>query len=247
LRFFAAADAMVLGVPWLDVALAVLAMAFGGVLQASVGLGFALASIPLIALVNTTFIPGPIILAGMVMVVVIALRNRETIDPNEIGIGVAGLAAGTALGAVGLALIPPAMARPAFGALILIAVLASLLSPPVRLTRGSLLAAGAASGVVGTMAGLHGVPLGLVYQHEDPARARVMLSTFFIPATLISLAALALLGRFGQRELLLGLVLVPGPLLGLVLAPWVARRLDRRRTRYAILAIAGISGALLLT
>ena len=73
-----------------------------------------------------------------------------------------------------------------------------------------------------------------------------MLSTFFIPATLISIAALALLGRFGQRELLLGLMLVPGPLVGLAVAPHVTRFLDRRRTRYAILAIAAISGVLLL-
>ena len=65
-------------------------------------------------------------------------------------------------------------------------------------------------------------------------------------AALISIVALALLGRFGQRELLLGVILVPGPLIGLAVAPRVTRYLDRRRTRYAILAIAAISGGLLL-
>jgi uncharacterized membrane protein YfcA len=108
------------------------------------------------------------------------------------------------------------------------------------------MAAGTAAGVIGTMVGMHGPPLGLIYQNEDPSRARVMLSTFFIPATAISISALALLGRFGTRELGLGLLLVPGPLLGLALAPLVRGYLDRRITRFAILAIAAISGALLL-
>jgi len=237
---------VILGVTWSAVALASLAMVLGGVIQASVGLGFALAAIPIIAVIETAFIPGPIMLAGMVMVIVIALRNRAVIDRAEIGIGVAGLAFGTALGAAGLSLIPPAWSRPAFGILILVAVFVSVAIPPPRLSHGKLLTAGAASGVMGTMVGLHGPPLGLVYQNEDPARTRVMLSTFFIPGTLISISALALLGRFGQREILLGLLMIPGPLVGLALAPLVARHLDRTRTRYAILAIAAVSGALLL-
>ena len=191
---------MILGVSWVALLLALLAMALGGVIQASVGLGFALIAIPLIALIEPAFIPGPIILAGMVMVVLIAGRNWSTIDRGEIAIGVGGLAAGTVLGAAGLWLIPPAWSRPAFGLMIIVAVVVSLAAPPLRLTRANLLAAGAASGVMGTMVGLHGPPLGLVYQYEDPARARVMLSTFFIPATLISLAALALLGRFGSAN-----------------------------------------------
>jgi len=237
---------MILGISWLALLLASLAMVLGGIIQASVGLGFALAAIPLIALVESAFIPGPIILAGMVMVIVVAIRGRADIDGGEIGFGVFGLAIGTAIGALGLWLIPAAWARPVFGLVILAAVAVSLFAPPIRLSRGSLIAAGAASGVMGTMVGLHGPPLGLVYQNEPPPRTRLMLSTFFIPATLISLAALALLGRFGQRELLLGLLLVPGPLIGLALAPLVARFLDRTRTRYAILAIAAVSGALLL-
>ncbi|MGH7006230.1 MAG: sulfite exporter TauE/SafE family protein [Alphaproteobacteria bacterium] len=237
---------MILGVSWLALALATLAMVLGGVIQASVGLGFALASIPLIALIETAFIPGPIILAGTIMVILIAVRGRADIHRGEIGIGVVGLAIGTAAGALGLWLIPPAWSRPVFGLVILAAVAVSLFAPPIRLDRGTLLAAGTASGVMGTMVGLHGPPLGLVYQNEPPARARLMLSTFFIPGTLISMVALALLGRFGVREILLGLMLVPGPLLGLALAPLVARHLDRKRTRYAILAIAAISGALLL-
>ncbi len=237
---------MILGVPWPDLALASLAMALGGVVQASVGLGFALVAIPLIALINTDFIPGPIIFAGMILVILIAVRGRAMIDRTEIGFGIAGLAVGTVLGAIGLSLIPPTSSRLVFGILILAAVLASAIAPPIRLSRGALLAAGATSGVVGTMVGLHGPPLGIVYQNEDPARARIMLSTFFIPATLISLAALALLDRFGSREVLLGVMLVPGPLLGLAMAPMAAGHLDRQRTRFAILAIAAASGALLL-
>jgi hypothetical protein len=130
-------------------------------------------------------------------------------------------------------LIPPSAARPVFGVLILAAVAASLFAPPLRLTPLNLFVAGTVSGITGTMVGLHGPPMGLVYQNEPPPRTRLMLSTFFIPATIIAVVALAILGRFGWRDL------------GLA-ARYVARYLDRRRTRYAILAIAAVSGALLL-
>lgn len=237
---------MILGVAWTSVMLASLAMALGGLIQASVGLGFALAAIPLIALVETAFIPGPIMMAGMFLVVVIAWRGAARIDRAEIGFGFGGLVAGTAIGAFGLWLVPPDSARLVFGILILVAVLISAFAPPLLLTRRNLVFAGTASGIVGTMVGMHGPPLGLVYQGQEPWRARLMLSAFFVPAVAISLAALALLGRFGLRELGLGLLLVPGALVGLAAAPLAAPHMDRRRTRYAILAIAGISGALLL-
>ena len=237
---------MILGVTWYALLVATFAMMLGGIVQASVGLGFALAAIPIIALVETAFIPGPIILAGMVMVLVFAYRNRKDIDRREIGISVIGLVVGTVIGALGLWLIPPNAARPVFGFLILAAVAASLFAPPIKLTPLNLLAASAVSGISGTMVGLHGPPMGLVYQNEPPPRTRLMLSTFFIPATIIAVIALAILGRFGWRDLGLTAILTPGALLGLFAARYVARYLDRRRTRYAILAIAGISGGLLL-
>jgi hypothetical protein len=62
----------------------------------------------------------------------------------------------------------------------------------------------------------------------------------------LSVAALAAVGLFGRQELALGLLLLPGVGIGYATAPLVARFLDRRRLRIAILTISGGSAVALL-
>ena len=163
----------------------------------------------------------------MVMVLVFVFQRRKDIHRKEIGLSVIGLVIGTVVGAIGLWLIPPSAARPVFGLLILAAVAASLFAPPIKLTPLNLLLASTVSGVSGTMVGLHGPPMGLVYQNEPPPRTRLMLSTFFIPATIIAVIALAILGRFGWRD---SATAISRRRCWVFVARFVARYLDRRRT-----------------
>ena len=51
-----------------NMAIAVAIMAMGSALQASVGIGLALLVVPLLALVDQSFIPGPMLLAGVMLV-----------------------------------------------------------------------------------------------------------------------------------------------------------------------------------
>ena len=59
----------------------------------------------------------------------------------------------------------------------------------------------------------------------------------------MSLAALAIVGRFGLSELGWALWLVPGVLVGFALSARVTRWLDAGRTRQAVLIVAALSGA----
>ena len=56
------------------------------------------------------------------------------------------------------------------------------------------------------------------------ARVRGTLSSLFLIGTIISLAALSLVGRFGREELRLTLALLPGALFGFVSAGSTASR-----------------------
>ena len=116
----------------------------------------------------------------------------------------------------------------------------------VRVGRVALLVGGTASGVLGTMAGVHGPPIALVLQHEPPERLRGMLCAFFTVGCAISLAALASIGVFGVAEFGVSLELLPGVAVGLALAPIIAGRIDRRRARIAVLAISALSALALL-
>jgi hypothetical protein len=148
---------------------------------------------------------------------------------------------GTAVGASGLSLVAPASLTKLFALLILVVVLVSLIGTGVRVSRRALLAGGGAAGVMGTMVGIHGPPIALVFQNAEPAQARAMLGAFFAVGYATSVIALFAVGLFGRQELTVGLLLLPGVGIGYATAPLVGRFVDRRRLRIAILTISGAS------
>ena len=221
-------------------------MAIGSALQAAVGLGLALFVVPLLALIDVRLIPGPMLLASVALAVVMAHRGRAAIDRRELTLALVGLCVGTAIGAWGLSLVAPASLTKLFALVILAVVLVSLLGTGIRVSRGALLAGGGAAGIMGTMVGIHGPPIALVFQNAEPAQARAMLGAFFAVGYMLSVAALAVVGLFGRQELAFGLFLLPGVGIGYAIGPFVARLLDRGRLRIAILAISGASAVVLL-
>jgi uncharacterized membrane protein YfcA len=226
--------------------LASLVMAIGAALQAAVGLGLALFAVPLLALIDVRLIPGPMLLASVALAVIMAHRERSAIDRRELILSLIGLGIGTAVGACCLSLVAPASLTRLFALMILVAVLVSLLAKEVRISPGALLAGGGAAGIMGTMVGIHGPPIALVFQNAEPAQARAMLGAFFAVGYTMSVVALAAVGQFGRQELALGVLLLPGVGIGYATAPFLARFLDRRRLRIAILTIAGASAVVLL-
>ena len=221
--------------------LATLVMAIGAALQAAVGLGMALFVVPLLALIDVRLIPGPVLLASVALAVMMAYRGRAAINRRELTLSLVGLCMGTAVGAWGLSLVAPASLTKLFALLILVAVLVSLIGTGVRVSRGALLAGGGAAGVMGTMVGIHGPPIALVFQNAEPAQARAILGAFFAVGYATSVIALFAVGLVGRQELTVGLLLLPGVGIGYATAPLVGRFVDRRRLRIAILTISGAS------
>jgi hypothetical protein len=237
---------MLQGLNLLAASVAIATMAIGSAFQAAVGIGMALFVVPVLALVDPGFIPGPMLLAGSLLAAITAYRERDAIDSGGLAVTLLGLAAGTVAGALFLRLATgPQMPR-VFGMAILAGVLISVAGPTITTNTISLLLGGAAAGVTGTMAGIHGPPIALVFQRADPRVARAMLGAVFTVAYLESIAALALVGLFGPPELKRAIVLLPGVAIGPAVAPWARRFIDRDRLHVAILGVAAISGAVLV-
>ena len=226
--------------------LAIAVMALGSTFQAALGIGLALFVVPILALVDPAFIPGPMLLAGTVLAAMTAYRERDAIERRGLAISLLGLAAGTIAGAIALRLASGPYVPRVFGALILIAVIISAVGLKITMTARSLVLGGGVAGLMGTMVGIHGPPISLVFQNAEPRVARAMLGAFFTVAYLISVATLALFGLFGEAELGRTVVLLPGVAIGLALAPLTRRFVDRDRLRIAILGVAAISGILLI-
>jgi uncharacterized protein len=230
----------------LEFAAATLIMAMGSAFQAAVGLGLALLVVPLLALIDTGFVPGPMLFAGIALTLATAYRDRAEIDRVMLGRSLVGLAIGTGVGAVALKFIAAAYLSKLFGALILSAVLVSAALPRLTVTRRVLFAGSTLSGIMGTMAGVHGPAIALVLQDREPAQVRAMLGGFFAVGYIMAVALLAVLGIFGRRELMLGMALLPGVCIGYLVAPAISKFIDTRVLRIAILAVSAVSAVLLL-
>ena len=72
-------------------------------------------------------------------------------------------------------------------------------------------------------------------------RLRGTLAGYFIGGTLVSLSALAVIGRFGREELRLSLFLIPGTVLGYFMSRPAAAYLDAGYTRIAVLVVSALA------
>jgi uncharacterized membrane protein YfcA len=221
-------------------------MAIGSAFQASVGIGLALFVVPVLAIVDQSFIPGPMLLAGVMLALLTAYRERTAIDVPALRGSLSGLAIGTVVGALTLKFASGPNLDKAFGGLVLLAVLLSVSGYKFNATPRSLMFAGGAAGVMGAMVGIHGPPISLVFQNTEPRVARAMLGAFFSIAYLGAVAALAGFGLFGIPHLVRAGILMPGVAIGVVAAPLLARHIDAKRLRLIILCIAASSGVTLL-
>ncbi len=80
-----------LGVSPLVFITAVVIMGIGSACQASVGIGLALFVSPLLALLEPRFIPGPMLLAGVLLAGATAYRERGVLEARSLGISLVGL------------------------------------------------------------------------------------------------------------------------------------------------------------
>jgi hypothetical protein len=214
--------------------------------QASVGLGFALVAVPLLALVDLAFVPGPSLFVSLFLALAMTSVGRAAIDKIELLRIAAGVALGTAGGAVVLVFLRPENMAQLFGALILAAVAISLTGRQLPLTTANLIGAGTVSGIMGTLSGIHGPPLALVYQRSAPEKTRAMIAAIFLVAFAASLVALHLAGRFGWREAILGAALMPGLLLGYLLARRFLMFENPALFRTGVLLVAAVSAIALM-
>jgi uncharacterized membrane protein YfcA len=224
-----------------------LLMVAGALLQASVGFGIALFVVPPLILLNPAFVPGPMLFASLFLSGIMAFRGRGVIEPKRLGLAVAGLFLGTAAGALSLLVISADKWPKLFAVLILLAVGLSASGFHIPVTRRNSAVAGLLSGVMGTIAGIHGPPMALLYQKEPGNVVRANLAAFFSLAYVISLFALGMIGFFGIKELLIGLALAPGVVAGYLLARFCTSLLDRGNWLLAtILTVASLSAIALI-
>jgi uncharacterized membrane protein YfcA len=226
--------------------LATLAVTLGAAMQAAIGFGLNLFVVPVLAFLDPVFVPVPILFVSLLLSAAASYRLRTAIEWPRLGASIGGLLVGTLLAAALLTVFPASVMPRLLGAIVVLAVLTSAVGLSVRLTWVSLLAAGCVAGVMGTLAGLHGPPMALLYQQESGTRVRAALLPFLVAANGISLLALAVIGVVHRGHLRSTLILLPGVAVGFLVGPLLSRVLDAGHLRTAILVFSAASGLILL-
>lgn len=217
----------------------------GAFLQSGAGFGMALVAVPLLALIDPGFVPGPFLLVGLLQVAIMAVQNRRGIVAHQVRNMLTGVIVGTALAFLVLNLLQGQPMGIVFGITILGAIMISCWGIRVPIVPPTLWIAGLLCGLMGTVSGVGGPPLILLYQSEPGPNVRGNLGVIFLFGALFSMVALARSGHFGQHEVVLGALLVPGIISGTLIAPPFRRYLDRTNIRPALLGLAA-AGAIAL-
>jgi uncharacterized membrane protein YfcA len=219
----------------------------GALLQAASGLGAGLIIVPLLTTVlSTSLVPGPTIFGSLALSAAMTAVGRQHIDFGMTRPIVAGIVVGTIAAVWLIANVPAASLGLVFGVGILIAVAMTVRAPRFTLSTRGTLAAGSVAGLLGASVGIGAPVLALLYQHFPGPALRATLAYLYFVSSIIALVILHLGGRFGEQELVSGLYLTPGFVIGFFLSPRLADFIDKGYARPLVLIVAITSGCFLI-
>ena len=226
-----------------DLLLGLLMVALGATVQATIGFGAALVAVPLLLLVDPRFVPGPVVIAGLAVNLVMIIVNWGHADWRGVRLALVGLVPGTVLAGVALALVSGTSLSLLSAGAILAAVGISAAGHVPRRGRRTMIGAGFFSGYLGTTAGVGGPPLALAYQDAEGRTIRATLPLVFLVGAGLTLATLVTAGRFAAADLRTGLLLAPGGFVGFATSRALTGRIDDARLRRLVLALSALSAS----
>ncbi len=220
-------------------ALTIVAAAAG--LQATVGFGFALVSVPLLMLIDPVLAPVPLLVTALPLGVAIFWRERQHADLRGVRWLLLGRIPGAALGMALLAIAPNDTLDLLLGGFILSSVLLIASGWKVPRNPWTKLVAGTASGTFSLVSAIGGPPLALLYREEKGPTLRSSLAAVFAVGLLLNLVVRGVGGELTIAQVHCGLLLAPGLLVGLLIGRRLSGSVEGRPLKILVLAISGLA------
>ena len=231
---------------WLDFLYAALVIGAGSVIQTLTGMGTGFLVVPIIALIDISLLPGPMVLASMSLSGLMTYRGRADIDYKNVGAILCGIVPGAIIGGLVLHGVSLDKLGIVFGVVILLGVIFAALSLHVPLTRTSGLLAGVMAGAMGASTGIGAPVLAILYQRAGGPVIRATLALLYTSASALILLILAALGQFDLQDAVAAFWLVPGFLAGYFASQHLSTRLDQVGIRWLLLGLAALAALLLI-
>jgi len=225
---------------------AMLAVALGSVVQTLTGVGGGFLVVPVLAFIDMSLLPAPMVMASMSLSSIMMWRERHHIDTRNVPTILIGIVPGSVAGALVLAKISFEHLGLVFGCVVLLAVALTASSLHVPLNRKSGFIAGVTAGAMGSTTGIGAPVLAVLYQHASGPQIRGTLAVLYTAASALILMVLWFFGRFGLEEAKLGLWLMPGFFLGYFASQHLTARLDKGSIRWAVLVVSAAAALVLI-
>ncbi len=215
-------------------------------MQGSLGIGLTLVAGPALISIDSGFAPGPLLLVGQVISCRHVLAERHHVDVGTFRRCLIGLPIGLVAGLTVLELVSEQTLAIVIGLLTASAAVGLLAGMRVRRSSPVDVATGAATSFGSVTAGLPGPPIAIGFSEMSPREMRGTASAFILTQAIIGWLGLVVTGNFAGREVELSAWLLPGVVLGMVLARFLRPLVDRNWFRPAILVIALAGGVALV-
>jgi uncharacterized membrane protein YfcA len=231
---------------WGMLAAAGVVVAFGGLLQGLIGFGLALIAVPLIALLDPTLLPVPVLMVATAHASMSLAREFGHVDWRGVGWAMLGRLPGTLVGIWIVDSLDPRGFGLVVGGSVLGCVLLSITTWRPAPKPRSLVTAGFASGSFGTATSVGGPMVALLYQNQAGPQVRATLAAFFVLGSGASIIGLVAAGQVTGHQLWTGLALIPFLIAGFLLSGPLRKKVDAGGIRTPMLIVSGASAAVLI-
>lgn len=219
---------------------------FAASVQGVVGMGFALVSVPILALIDPSLAPVPQLLVTIPLTMAMAWRERSHLALKGVGWVIGGRIPGAVVGVALLAIATQTTLDVIIAVAVLLAVAIIAFGFHLKRTPGSQFGAGLFSGASGLVASIGGPPLALLYARDEGPVVRSNLAAVFVFGLLISLTARTVSGNISWRDVEIAAILFPALVAGYFTSSWLKDRWaqDTLRTAILVLSAGGAVGLL---
>ncbi|MCO6384027.1 MAG: TSUP family transporter [Vannielia sp.] len=224
-----------------------MAVICGTVLQKLAGAGFGMIAAPTMTLAAPDWVPGTILLLGVLSGIGSFLGTRDAVIRSDLPPGFAGRLLGAVFAAfIASAVVGTDMLPVIVALVVLLAVALNLAGLSIAITPKTLFGAGAVAGVMGTLTGIGAPPMAILYSGVEARRSAATQNAFFGFGMVISIAALAFAGLMRAPQIALAVTLAPLVPLTLVAVRPLVARFEKGSIRPWALGLATLSAVILL-
>jgi uncharacterized membrane protein YfcA len=223
---------------------AVAVIIFGSVVQGTIGFGLGLLSAPFIAIAIPEAIPVVLVMVAWPIGGVAAMREHHALDRFALKWMLVPAIPGTLIGLWIIHLASADHLAILVGAVTIVGVLTTIVSPPIPINRTTAFGAGLIGNITGTAASVGGPPVALLFQHHRGPTVRSTLGAYFAVSATLSVVGYAVTGEITVDRLLLALALLPAMLLGAWLSKHFHVFVDAGWLRPSVLTLSAVAGTI---